>query len=89
MAIGLTSGQLLNTYLDSSIKRLNEIETEKTMAEMGINPRWKELETALKDRYPALNFEQFMTGFTVVAAFMDCIVRNNEALAKVIPHVGD
>ena len=87
MTIGLTSEQLFTELLSSFSKRQTAFDAGAMMADMGLSPTYKTFLDELRKKAPSITVEQFNAFMSVIMAFMDTIVRNNETLAKVIPHV--
>lgn len=87
MGIGLSTDDLLIAFMDSLSKRQKELTIEVITADAGLNPVMQSALNEAKTRWPNINIEEASTIFCIGLAFMDIIVRNNEALAKVIPHI--
>jgi hypothetical protein len=87
MAIGLSSQQLVQVFFDSFSKRQSEMSLENSLADMGLSPMWATLKTEMKKQDPSTDLAQVERGIVLSFALMDTIVRNNEALAKSIPHL--
>lgn len=90
MAIGLDSGQLLNAFLTQAGKRLTEIQGQVDAMQAGENPQLvNQLQELLKQNpnLAKLPTDQILIVIVIMTAFMDTIVANNAAIAKVVPHV--
>lgn len=86
MPIGLDANQILSVFVESFNKTQNRIDVEKLTADMGLNPKTKELIELLRSKMSNIPFDQLMIALSVAFAIAEGIVANNEALAKVIPH---
>jgi hypothetical protein len=80
MDIGLDSEKLFNIFVDSFMERQNEAMNRVIKEVPNIDT-----ETLIK-RFPKMDAQTIAFMFQVVLAFGDMIVKNNESLAKVIPH---
>lgn len=87
MSIGLTSEQLVKVFVDALGKRQSEFAVEKMTADLGLNPSLEKLQNDFKAKYPNISFDQVVFIISIITASSDTIVRNNEELAKVIPHL--
>jgi hypothetical protein len=87
MSIGLTSEQLSNAFMESLTKRLNDMNLDLSLAKMGLPSKLVSALEEFKTKNPGINPEQVAIIFMIFNSFMDTIARNNEELAKSIPHI--
>jgi hypothetical protein len=87
MVTGLTSAQLFNIFINAFFTRQNQSNTEIMTTEIGLNPAREKLISELKTAYPKIDLDQLQIAVNFISAFLDCIIANNEALLKSVPHV--
>ena len=85
--IGLTSDQLVEYFTNFVTARLNQLTGQLEAIVAGENPEAARRIRELSEKIPGFNVEQAGAIFSIVLALMDTIVSNNEALAKIIPHL--
>ena len=87
MAIGLTSEQLANVFINSLLTRQTQFHAEIITAEIGFDPKLNNIISLLREKYAdVLTVHQFNSIMSIIFAFMDSIVSNNNELAKILPH---
>ena len=85
MAIGLTSKQLVDKFLECSIHWRDNLEGKLEAIEHGESP---ELDRITSNLLESANLPVELVKMTpYILALADMIVANNTALTKVIPHV--
>lgn len=87
MSIGFNSDQLSNVFMESLTKRLNDMNIDLSLAKMGLPSKLVSTLEEFKAKNPGINPEQIAVIFMIFNSFMDTIARNNEELAKSIPHI--
>lgn len=90
MTIGLTSEQLIFSFIDNLSNRLNEVKGTLQGMEAGENPEGAKAFNTLKTLFsniPSFSEEQTIVMIPFLEAFMDTIVVNNVAISKATPHV--
>ena len=88
MAVGLNEVELVLAFVDSFRKTQGQFNIAKVTADIGVNPQAKEALNRLRELAPELiTDEQFTKLLSIFSAFVGMILANNQALAKVIPHV--
>jgi hypothetical protein len=85
MAIGLTSEQLALIFLKAFIKRQAQMNVEKMTADIGMNPEMNKLISEIQTKYSdSFNIDQINVFISLVLAFMDSIVSNNNELTNIL-----
>jgi hypothetical protein len=87
MPLGLTNDELIMTFINSFNARLTEWQGNLQAVLAGESPEFKNFLDNLHEKVPGVNTEQAIIVAALLAAFMDTIASNNDALSKVIPHV--
>jgi len=87
MSLGLTTEGLTSVFFQQMFARGNEFEGQLQAVTSSENPQLANQIKELNKKFPQLDLGQFFAIMTIFVAFMDVIVANNEALAKVIPHI--
>ena len=87
MPIGLTSDELFNVFVQSLLERGDKYSSEMEAMRHGESPEANQVFDELRKKFPTMDFQLVTAILVIVQAFMDTVVRNNDALSKVIPHV--
>ena len=80
MTIGLNSDELTSVFIKALTTKPEEVKTKliKDIATLDTE--------MLKKQFPTLDSQTLIMLLSVVFSFADMVVKNNEALSKIIPH---
>lgn len=87
MPFGLTAQELAKVFFQQLAIRGNEYEGDLSASLHGENPDLVKQMEQLNEMFEGFDYAHFSAVMTILTAFIDVIVANNEALAKTIPHV--
>jgi hypothetical protein len=80
MTIGLSPDQLFDVFNDALKQRYLEADAEILTAEVNLDPRAAAFMTAVKESIPEIPPKTVLRIKALLYAFMDTIVKNNEAI---------
>ena len=84
MALGLTSEQLIETFLDNWQERISELQAQLDASATGESPEMAQWLSDRLNRIPDIPIEYTKLLMPILRAFMDTIAKNNEVISEAI-----